>query len=147
MKSNGFILLDFLFTRRSGFAFSPLLEHYREIRCPSAGAKFNMKHSLKPWTSSALGRARRSSRHAEDHTGSLHQHHPLQRFSSIQELSPCSATRFPQRQLHTRNRGGSVKHGSLHNFSNLHQICHHAHFISNNDVIPIFLMKIISGMV
>lgn len=83
--------------------FHLLLEHkrnktYKRYTANSSGAKFNMKHSLK---SLDLQRSWRSPTEQTDrwgpHTGSLHQHHPLQHFSSIQQLSsPAPATRFPQ---------------------------------------------------
>lgn len=101
MKYNGFILLDFLFFQDMDLIFHLLLEHkrnktYKRCTANSSGTKFNMKHSLK---SLDLQRSRRSLTEqptAEDHTDSLHQHHPLQHFSFIQQLSPCPATRFPQ---------------------------------------------------
>lgn len=103
----GCILLNFLFTRKAGIAFHlswnvKRNKMYKGCTMSRTVSKFNMKHSLKTLD---LQRSRRSP--AERRPLRTTQTASIST-TRIQELSPRSATRFPQ--LLTGNHG-SVKHG------------------------------------
>lgn len=93
------------------------IKAYKRCTVNNAGTKFNMKHSLKTLD---LQHSRQSP--AEHRPLRTTQAASISTTRCILELSPGSATRFPQKELYTGNI--SVKHGSRHNFPNLHQICH-----------------------
>lgn len=93
------------------------IKMYRRWTVNNSGTKFNMKHSLKPWTSSTLGRAQRRT----DRWGP-HRQPPSAPPAASWSFLPAPPPASHKKGLHTRN--GSVKHSSLHNFPNLHQICH-----------------------
>lgn len=107
---------DFLFHLRWNIK---RIKTYKRSTVSDTGTKFNMKHSLKTVD---LQHCRQSP--AEHRPLRTTQAASISTTRCILELSPGSATRFPQKALHTRS--GSVKHGSLHNFPNLHQTRHKA---------------------
>lgn len=126
---NGFMLLDFLFFTEPiwirFFTFCRNIKRnkmYKRCTASNAGAKFNMKHSLKTLD---LQHSRQSpAEHRPLRT--THRQPPSAPPAASRSFFPAPPPHFSQKQLHTRNHG-SVKHGSLRNFPDLHQICHNAH--------------------
>lgn len=115
---------------------------YKRCTVNNAGSKFNMKHSLKPRTSSALGRARRSTDRWGPHRqppssppAAAFQLHPGA-LSPLCNQHPTTSHTTLSNTAHCTIFQTFIKYVTMHNFE----------YFLTSDVSPIFLLKINSGI-